>query len=111
MPTTSWLLAFVGTEPSVAGCASTAFSATVELAQYWSPMSPLRSPARSRIRNGGSPPFVAGSSSRASRRSEKSAISASATFRWSTASASGWPWKLPRVEHDVVLREERRVVA
>ena len=33
MPTTSWLLALVGTEPSEAGWASTAFSATVALAQ------------------------------------------------------------------------------
>ena len=74
------VFAFVGTEPSVAGCASTAFSATVELAQYWRPMSPLRSPARSRMRNGGKPPFAAGSSRRASRRSENSASSASATF-------------------------------
>src|SRR5204863_528727 len=32
MPTTSWLLALVGTEPRLAGCARTASSATVEQA-------------------------------------------------------------------------------
>src|SRR5262249_2606993 len=95
MPTTSWLLALVGTEPSEAGCASTAVSATVALAQYCRPQRPLRRPTESRIKNGGRRSLVAGSSRRASRRSENSATSASATFRWSAARARGWPWKLP----------------
>src|SRR5439155_183467 len=65
----------------VAGCARTASSAIVELAQYWRPMRPLRTPTWSRIRKGGRLPLVAGSRRRASRRSENSATSASATFR------------------------------
>ena len=110
MPTTSWLLAFVGTEPSDAGCARTAFSATVELAQYWRPIKPLRSPARSRIRNGGRPAFVAGSRRRARRRSEKRAIVGQRHLQVIHRERDGMAVKVAGVEHGLVLREERGIV-
>src|SRR5207244_4393396 len=110
IPTTSWLFALVGTEPRLAGCASTAFSATVELAQYWSPMRPLRTPTWSRTRKGGRPPFgVRVEETREASFGEERHLG-QRDLQVIDGQRDRLTVKVASVEDKVVLREERRVI-
>src|SRR6266542_1845118 len=83
-----------GMESTEAGWARLFDSDTSDAAVYWRSMNPEFMPGRS-TRNAGRPLFVAGSSSRYSRRSEIEANPTVAAARASSDTATGWPWKLP----------------
>ncbi|MNC67915.1 hypothetical protein D3C75_1184590 [compost metagenome] len=81
-------------ESTLAGCASDLFSETTAAAAYCAIMNPDCSPPLF-VKNGGSPSFKCGLTSRSILRSAISASSAAQTDRWSIGSATGWPWKFP----------------
>jgi hypothetical protein len=77
----------------LAGWASDLFSLASAAAVTWAIMKPEFSPG-SATRNAGRP-LIAGSVSRATRRSDRLPISARAMARTSAAMATGSAWKLP----------------
>ena len=88
----SWL-AEVGSESTLAGCASDLFSEASAAAVTCAIMKPEFTPEAA-VRKGGRPLMEASISS-AMRRSESAPISAMASARWSAANATGSAWKLP----------------